>query len=304
LGATLLLVFLGFSPWGLAEEAPGDIVSTRRETELRKEPYPDAESLGILPVKSIVTLLGEEKGRFVQVEVELEEGSLTGWVEISVVRRKKKAEEESPEPEVAEEEPAKKVIPVKKYQSKKKKKRIAIPQDEGLLLKRDSTFSYGAVVGGHLDMIRVEVPESDFSGNGFSLGATVSFVLDPNFRLRTELVYSNHSGIDSNERMVAMGFMDLSALGEVPLTTSFSIFGGIQYSFGIGLDNEAQGIDPQTLETASELSGFWAQGGLGYRFSVGEQSYLTLRGRYAGALMTSPLAIHTFGLQLVWEIEG
>lgn len=304
MGATLVLVVLGLSPWALAEEAPGDVVSTRRETELRKEPYPDAESLGILPVKSIVTLTGEEKGRFIQVEVELEEGALTGWVEAAAVRRKKRIEEASPETEVAEEEPAKKIIPVKKYQSKKKKKRIAIPQDEGLLLKRDSTFSYGAVVGGHLDTIRVEVPESDFSGNGFSIGATVSFVLDPNFRLRTELVYTNHAGTDSNERLLAMGYMDLSALAEVPLTASFLIFGGIQYSFGIGLDNEDQGIDPRTLETASELSGFWAQGGLGYRFSVGEQSYFTLRGRYAGALMISPLAIHTFGLQLVWEIEG
>ena len=272
---------------------------TRRETELRKEPYPDAESLGILPSKSLVTLTGEEKGNFLGVEVELEEGSLTGWIDSSAI--KKTVLEEAPE---AAEPGGPKVIKTRK--TKKKKKTIPVPSDEGILLRRNPTFSYGAFVGVHYDMITVADEEvQDVVGTGLAGGATLSFLLDPSFRLRTELGYTTHSGMNANDRFVSFTFLDLAAIGELSLGESFFIFGGFQYSAGLGFDNEESVISNDALSSASDVSGIWGQGGVGYRFNASESSFLSIRLKYQGALGTSSLVgFHAFGGQLVWEIEG
>jgi hypothetical protein len=297
LGAALVFLGLLFSPLALSEESAGDVTTTRRETELRKEPSVDAESMGILPAKSLVTLNGEQKGKFIGVDVELEEGTVSGWIDSSVIKKAVVADEE-----IEQVQPERKVIKVRK--SKKGKSKIAIPKDESVLLRRDPTFSYGAVVGGHLESMSVESTGEALSGNGLSAGVSLSFLIDASFRLRTELTYTSHSGMDSNDRLLGVSFMDVSALGELPLSESFFVFGGFQYSFGLGVDNLDLAVPAADLGAASELSGPWAQLGVGYRFSVAEMSYLSLRARYMGAIVTSPLSFHTFGLQAVWEIEG
>lgn len=282
-----------------AEEGVSDVISTRRESELRKEPFPDAESLGILPAKSIVTLTGEEKGNFLEVEVELEEGIVTGWLDSSAIRKKIVKEEVSEEESPSET----KVLKVRKGK-RKKKKRIPVPEDEGVLLKRDPTFSYGALLGAHLSMIPIEDPVGDARGNGFTFGASLSFLLDPSFRLRTELAYSTQSGLDAGERYLNVGFFDVVALGEIPLGGDFFALGGFQYSLGMSLDNQEGAVKQDILVDASDLSGFWGVLGAGYRFSIGPQTYMALRARYAGAFLTSPVGFHTFGLQAIIELEG
>lgn len=271
--------------------------STRRETELRKDPYPDSESLGLLPAKSIVTLTGEEKGKFVQVEVELEEGVVQGWIESKSLTKK-----EAPEEGESEEEEEKKIIKVRK--AKKKKKTIPVPGDEGILLGRKPTFSYGFVGGGHLDFLSVQDPQDSLSGYGFMGGATLSFLLDPTFRLRTEVDYAVHSGTNSNDKLLSFGFLDISATGEFPLSESFYLLAGFQYSLGIGMDNADSVASTSSVGAASDVSGIWGLAGLGYKFPLGETTALSLRARYAGAFMASPVGFHTFGLQAVWEIEG
>lgn len=297
MGTALILFGLVFSPFALSEEGAGDVTTTRRETELRKEPSVDSESMGILPAKSLVTLTGEQKGKFIGVDVELEEGTVSGWIDFSVIKKSVIADEETEQVE-----PQKKVIKVRK--SKKNKTKIAIPKDESVLLRRDPTFSYGALVGGHYDNMSVESTGESLIGNGLSAGVSLSFLIDASFRLRTELTYTSHAGTDSNDRLLGVSFLDLSALGELPLSESFFVFGGFQYSFGLGIDNQDLAVPAGDLESAQDLSGPWAQLGVGYRFSVAEMSYLSLRARYMGAIVTSPLSFHTFGLQAVWEIEG
>ena len=274
------------------------MVKIRRETELRKEPYPDSESLGVLPTKSLVTLTGEEKGNYVEVEVELEEGSLVGWIDSKIVKTIKPEEDSSP---LQSDEP--KVIKARK--SKKKKKTIPVPSDEGILLRRNPTFSYGALVGVHYSMILVSESNQDVVGTGFTGGATLSFLMDPSFRIRTELAYTTQSGFNTNDRLLSFTFADLSVAGELFLGDSFFVFGGFQYSFGLGFDN-TEGVTPSDkITTASDVSGIWGQGGLGYRFSAGDFSFLSIRLRYQGALATSTeVGFHAFGGQLVWEIEG
>jgi hypothetical protein len=297
LGATLVFLALAFSTLGLAEPSPSDVSSTRRETELRKEPYVDSESLGLLPAKSIVTLTGEQKGKYVQVEVELEEGVVQGWIESKSLAKKEVSEGEN-----SEEDAERKVIKVRK--AKKKHKTVPVPNDEGILLGRQPTFSYGFFGGGHLDFISVQDPQDSLAGYGFLGGATLSFVLDPSFRLRTEVDYSVHSGTNSTEKLLSFGFLDISATGEIPLGGAFYVLGGFQYSLGIGLDNSDSVVSATSVAAASDVSGFWGLAGVGYKFSIGETSSLSLRARYAGAFMATPVGFHTFGLQAVWEIDG
>jgi len=300
LAAALILLSFWSSFPVFSEEGASDVISTRRESELRKEPYPDAESFGILPSKSLVTLTGEEKGNFVEVEVELEDGIVTGWLDSTAIRKKIVKEEVSEEEESSSE---KKVLKVRKAK-RKKKKRIPVPEDEGLLLKRDPTFSYGALLGAHLTMMPIEDPPGDARGNGFSFGASLSFLLDPSFRLRTELVYSTQSGLDESERYLSVGLFDIAALGEIPLGGDFFVFGGFQYSLAMSLDNEDGAVKQELLMESSDISGIWGQLGAGYRFSIGPQTFMALRARYAGAFKASPVGFHTFGLQAIFELEG
>jgi len=270
------------------------VVSTRNETEIRREPYPDAESLGVLPAKSLVTLTGDERSGFTEVSVELEEGELTGWIENSAVKEEEIGFEDSAE---------KKVIRVRK-RKKKGPRKIDVPVDEGVLLGRQSTFSYGALGGFHLNQINIEEPEGTASGNGFSAGVSLSFILDPSFKFRPELTYSSHSGIDASDRLVSFGFFDIAALGEFPISKEFFLVAGLQYSLCMGFDNSENAVSTNLIEEAAEASGLWGQLGAGYKFSVGEQSYLSLRANYRGAFMTSPVGFHAFGIQAVFEIEG
>ena len=126
LGQALVLLCLLVCSITFAEEGVGDVVTTRRETELRKEPYVDSESLGILPAKSLVTLTGEEKGKFVGVEVELEEGAISGWIDSSVIRKKEVREEEALSGETEDSETPK-IIQTQKGK-KRKKKMIPVPR--------------------------------------------------------------------------------------------------------------------------------------------------------------------------------
>lgn len=293
MGKKLAVFLVCCSPLGaVAEWGPSDAVATKKQAEVRREPFPDAESLGVLPAGSLVILTGEENAGFSEISVELEEGELTGWVESSVV----KAEEEREQKED-------RIIKVRKKR-KKRKKRIDVPVDEGVLLGRKSTFSYGALLGGHFNALSIEDPEGAASGNGLSLGVSLSFILDPAFRFRPELVYSSYAGIDETDRFISFSFFDIVALGEFPINKDFFIFAGFQYSMGMGLDNLDGAISSLLLEEASEVSGLWGQLGAGYKFAVGEGSYLSLRASYKGAFMTSPVAFHVFGIQAVFEIEG
>lgn len=289
----LLLVFLSFGVQ--AEFSPSDAVVTLKETEVRREPYPDSESLGILPVKSLVTLTGDERSGFTEIIIELEEGDLTGWVETSAVKNDEIVEEEEPV--------KKKYIQVRRKR-KRRRRVIDVPVDEGVLLGRKTTFSYGALLGFHLDQLSIEDPEGTATGNGITGGISLSFVLDPSFKFRPEITYSSHAGIDENDRLISFSFFDIAALGEFPINKDFFIFAGLQYSMGTGLDNSENAVSPLILEESSEVSGLWGQLGAGYKFSVGENSFLSLRANYRGAFMISPVGFHVFGIQALFEIEG
>src|SRR4051794_32618338 len=103
-----------------AEEKSGTAAQLKREVSLRKEPSASAPSAGRLPKGTILTLQGQEKNGFVAVDVELEDGSVEGWIPRDALnqipdeddnKRKKDDDDGDDDEPVAIRRPRKVVIP-------------------------------------------------------------------------------------------------------------------------------------------------------------------------------------------------
>lgn len=278
----------------MAEEEGTAIL--RREADLRKESRADAESLGLLPRGTIVKLNGDSAGSFTPVVVEVEEGELTGFIATSALRLS------VPKPKPVEEVTDEEKKPSKRGTRQTKRRAPYVPRDEQALLRREPSFSYGILAGAHYSMLALEdVPDDTYGGMGTTLGAHLSLFLDPSFRLRGEVAYTTHGGAAADETVAGFGFMDFAVLGEFLFRPAFLLFGGLQYSFGAGIRELSNTIP---IRSASDLNSFWLQLGAGYRFSLGEMTYLSLRGRYQGSLSVSPVQFYSFGVAAYLEIQG
>lgn len=265
------------------------------DSDLYKEPRL-GPSFGLLPKGTLLRLLGEQTGRFVSVEVELQSGTLEGWV----VKQRLNLEEQSRE-ELLEESRRAEGKPKSARELAPRARRSRVPKDEGLLLHRQPTFFYGPNAGGVFGIIGAAT--DSFSGMGFSAGGHIGIFIGRDLPLRFELSYLSLNGLGQVTAVpVSFGFMD-AALSLAYQVNDLELVARAGYAFGMGVSTL-----PGALNTAfgsvSELSSLWVGAGLGYQFTFSEITHMTVRAMYGVALIQSPFTFQTIGIQALLDFQG
>ena len=290
-----------FSPTLLAEKS-GDVAKVVEDVELKEEPDEDAPGYGWLRKGTIVTFGGEQRNGFLSVIVEQEDEDLRGWIIASSMDEETRTggyETNRPEKKEKEKGPRKFI---------ESKRRIRVPKDEGILMRGDRNFFYGLHGGGNYNIIQVVDDPNMYLGWGFSAGANIGFYFSRNVPFRFEVAYTLVQGIEQNGdgTLLQFGFLDVGAMMQYVIT-SFELFGGLQYSFGMSIGGDHQGVpvlNPDNLPSPFDLSSIYGVGGIGYRMKVGEMTNLILRVRYAISFLLTPIAVQQIGLYLYLEIGG
>lgn len=247
-------------------------VILKEDSYLYQKSSDKAATLGKLPTGSIVKVLERKMGGFVLVEVELEEGNLTGWVKTDALEK-----------------------PVNQPQPSK----ILIPKDEGLLIRREPVFLFGFHLGGSLGFIQTDVSTA-YSGPGFVGGGIAGIFLAPRLPLRFEVSYSLVNGTADDNLDLSFGFLDFALIPAYQFD-SFELFGGFQYSFGLGVKDIPRGV---VLPSASDLSSVWGQLGAGYRIRLGYFTTVLIRLRYCTSFQRSPFVFNVISLVTAIEFQG
>ncbi len=284
------LFLLATSLWA----ASGELKS---EAILKQEPSSSAKGLGRLPKGTIVEIKSSEiDNGFVEVLVELEDGEIEGWIPARTVnlpsrsafREQRRQEVEKSVEETTEEDDS----------SLRKRKRRRLPKDEGLLLKRDSTFFYGFQLGGNYGILQSAT--TDYNGIGLAGGAHIGFYLNKNnFPLRIEVGYLQMKG-DSQNSSLDIGFFD-TVVHLSYLFDRFSIFGLLSYGFAANL-----GTLPAELRTlaTSDVSTLFGGGGAGYTTPLNELTSLGIEVRYTGSFKRDVVALQGIAFQIYLHIKG
>ncbi len=256
------------------------------DAEIVSEPKPGAQSFGILPRGTLLRISGEEEGRYLPVEVELEQGGLEGWILQDKLSR--------PGQEVKKKAPAETVGTVKP-------RRRRVPKDEELLFRRQPTFFYGVNAGGVYSLINA-FDASSYGGLGFSAGGHFGFFLNPVLPLRIEVGYTSLIASDSAGVPVSFGFLDVGASLAYELK-DFEFFGKIHYAIGSSV-SALPGALASAFGEVSELGGIWVGAGVGYRFPASGMVRFSTRLGYHVSVGNSVFAFNTFRLSLLLDFEG
>jgi len=290
----LLLSLWVFNP-AFGEQGSGSAAQLIRESTLKKDPDSEAASLGRLPKGTIMTLRGDQQNGYVDVEVELEEGtSIDGWVlqkDLNRRARGEDAEEEGDEKLRVEdgEEKVKRIRP---------RSKIKVPTDESLLLHREATFFYGIQLG--LNYGILQSPTTDYLGIGYIAGAHLGFFLDKSIPLRFELGYKQAAGASDTDVVIQVGYFDMSSsIGY--LIDRFEFFGTISFLYGASNSDLPTDI---VIDTTGDFSSLYGGGGIGYTFPIGEVTDLTARARYLISFNADPLANQMFAIMLYFSFRG
>lgn len=280
-----------------------------KRTDLRKRPADDSPSLGRIPKGTIVTLTGERQNGFVAVEVELEEGSIEGWLPKDTLN--KAARNELPPVEGDE---ASEKLPVRRRSDVepdeedeevliRPRSRMRVPKDEGLLLRRDPLFIYGLQVTGGLSMQVPDYTTEEYMGPAFGAGAHAGYFLTRNLPVRAEVGYLLQSSSDSTGNSISIGFLEFA--GSVSyMIDEFEIFGGAQYLYGLSFGEAAPPALNKLIVGPEDFSSIYIMGGLGYRIPVSDVTSLNLRGRYSFSFLRAPIGFSLFTLQAFLEFRG
>jgi hypothetical protein len=272
----------------------GAVAEVVRDTELFDAAKKGARSFGLLPRGTLLRVTGEAEGPYSPIEVELESGNMEGWV---LTERLNLAEQDR---ELEKERLAKEKQGLNAAAPAKKKGR-RVPQDEALLLRRQPSFIYGLNGGGTYSFIGA-IDNTSYSGLGFTLGAHFGVFLNPRLPLRAEFVYGSFSGASATNTSASFGFLEGAAsLGYE--FKAFEIFGRVHYAFASSVSN-LPGTLNTTFTSVSDLGGFWAGAGVGYRLSQSDFASVLLRLGYSFSLSQSPFSFHTFRLSLYFDLQG
>jgi hypothetical protein len=278
-----------------AEDSPGSAAQVVREVHLKKDPSDDAPSLGRLPKGTILTLRGDRRNGFAEVSVELETGSIDGWVRIDSLNKRARGEDvDDGSSERIRIQEGEEEVDVPRPRS-----RIAIPKDEGLLLRRDSSFFYGVQVGGAFAI--TQSASTDYFGIGLVGGAHLGFYIDRNLPMRVEVSYLQQNGAAQDGTFIDLGFID-TALSASYVIDRVELFGAIGYAYGISTSDIAD--TSVTFESPSDLSTVFAGGGVGYAFPIGEVTDLAIRARYMFGFLQTPVAFQSITLQFYFQFRG
>jgi len=290
------LILLAILTWPLSlhAESSGSAAQLLRESALKKDPDSEAATLGRLPKGTILMLKGEQQNGFVEVEVELEEGaSVQGWILQKDLNRRARGEdvEEEGDDKIEVDDGEEKVRKIRP------RSKIKVPKDEGLLLRRDSSFFYGLQASGHYGIL--QSPDSDYVGMGFSVGGHLGLFLDQSIPMRFELGYTQLGG-STDVDSIAIGFFDASvSVGY--LIERFELFGTLAYFYGSNNSNLPPDI---VIEETSDFSSPYGGGGIGYTFPVGEVTDMAVRLRYMLSFIPDPLTNQVISLTFYFSFRG
>jgi len=242
--------------------------------------------VGTLPSGAIVTSKGQQRGTWVLVGVELESGDLVeGWLDRSSV-----------DGDVKELESLNNVDEKKKMSIRTG--RVVIPEDEGLLLRREHTFLYGLHLGGNYGIMQSE--QFDYTGISATGGGYVGIFLTPTIPLRFEVSLTQFKGTSPDDpTQLGFNFLDVAVVPAYQIQR-FELFAGLQYSFGLGLNEVPSGI---TLNSARDVSSVGFQAGAGYRAPIGGADFV-VRARYTGLFISNPFTFQGISLLLGLEFRG
>jgi hypothetical protein len=273
-----------------SEEDQGRASSLIEATDLLQRPSNTSRSLGALPKGTILTLTGETRGNYAAVDVELEDGEVSGWVLLSALAAEDDGEEE--DASAATRPPPKKTLKLRKGK---------IPKDESLLLRREPTFYYGGSVGMGYHIIQSQFDTEVYIGMGPHFDGYFGYFVDNDLSVKFLLGMSSPSGTSSQGVALSMNVLDIGVFGEMFFLKKMRAFAGLQYSMGIGL-----GELPATyrLNSSSDISSLWGVFGGGYTFPLSDVTRLVVRGYYGISFASSPVALQTIGLAASLEFQG
>jgi len=282
-----------------AEEKVGNVAQLTRETDLRRGPSEDSPILGRLPAGTILSFKGERSGGFVLVEVELEDGtSLEGWVLKDALDKMSLGDDD--EEQETFEQPESAPAPSRIKQEKPKKKKLRIPKDEGILLKREPSFAYGARAGGSYSLIDVD-NGNRYTGLGLFGGAHAGMFVNEKFPIFLEANFFQANGTADDNLNLAFNFFELGVEPLYLITPYLEVFAGLSYAFGLGLADI-----PPTVQVAGagDLSSFWVHIGGGYRVKVTPEMDMAFRLNYRVSFLRSPFLFQLITLLAVIEFRG
>ena len=283
----------------------GDVGEVLRETDLRVGPSDRSESLGRLPSGTIVLLKGRREAGFWLVEVELEDGALEGWLTENSVNRSGTPKVSQPPREASPNSPSNGVSADRDTGRKgqfRPRRKVRVPKDEGLLLRREKSFFYGLHARGNFNILETDTDDFYYLGLGFTVGAHLGFYWIRNLPLRLEAAYTISSGVAAeNDVLLQIGFFDLSAQIQYPIINRLELFGGVQYSNGISINDI-----PTTINIAApaDLSSIYLFVGGGYRIPSGDFLDFIIRARYSISFLRAPIGIQSFGVGVSIEFSG
>lgn len=261
----------------------------KSSAELRRSPSNGSASFGRLPEGSILTFEGQSQRGFMEISVELEDGSIKkGWVNEDQI-------ESSDDVPLESLRKPDKPLDVKK-------KRMEVPEDEQLLIKRESSFFYGIHAGAQYSMMQTEKSQLLYTGVGFMGGAQIGTYLGKNFPARFEVTFSQENG--EGEDLVSLSFNFLKTAAMVGYQVrSFELSLGFQYIFGMGISDLPRSVSA-TLVDATDLNSPGMVAAMGYRFSTGGPVEWTVRLRYDLSFLQTPFTFQNVALTVALDLGG
>jgi hypothetical protein len=275
-----------------------------RESELLKSPSPTGKSIGRLPRGTVLKVTGALKGKFVQVDVELQDGWETGWVRATDLRKVSKkilgesSGRPSPRSDTTDDGSEDEGDP--DYNAK-----YSIPKDEGILLRREPSFLYGIQLTGGASILTDEAG-ANYLGPAFGGGAHFGIFLARNMPLRLEAGYLLTSGTSPEGAVIAagtpvsVGFFDLGLMVGYDIG-AWEVFGGFTYSMGVSVNDIPKEIQ---IAAPADFSSAWFVAGGGYRIGVSDVIAIVLRGRYGISFLRGPLGFQTIQAGAYLELRG
>ncbi len=244
-----------------------------------------------------------------EVEVELVQGSVTGWLPMAVVPKRfrddagggKTGSKDGPDEEAGVSR--RNDDPADSEPQLRSNRRVKVPTDEGILLRREPTFFYGVQAGGGLAILDAGVVSANFfQGPAVYAGGHVGYFLSRAIPVRLEIQYNLMSGTEPTGKIapINVGFLQ-TGLAISYLVDQFEIYGGISYGFGISVSN----IDPKIkINSPMDFSSLYFGGGLGFSIPLSEISNLILRARYDISASSTPVGFQSISGLIYLEFRG
>jgi hypothetical protein len=250
----------------------------------------------------LLRLTGEQEGNLYSVEVELEQGTVEGWVRQDRLNLEQQAREQE-----ASKSKASKPEKITTQSPKlRRRARLRVPSDESLLLHRETSFFFGLHGGVNWGLIRAVdgATEYSYSGLGFTAGGHFGIFLAKQIPVRFEVAYTALSGSDSTtgNTTLGAGFVDLGAtLGY--LIDDFELFANAHYGLGVSITSLPGGLNT-SFPRGSSFNSFFVGAGAGYAMLRSDLTNITARAYYSISFLQNPLGFQVVGLQLVFDVKG